>query len=548
MVSRARRRLFLLLLSFPLLVVVLALVYQWGMAELEHQPRTFWQAFEWSVETLTTTGYGKDASWHHPVMSVYVAAVQFLGVFLVFLIIPIYLIPFLEERFESRLPRQLSPNVHDHVLIFGYGTTVITLIEQLQAAGRPVVVIEEEESRARRLIDQGQTVVFRDLDDDALPAAGLERARALVANATDDRNANVILAARQAGFEGDILALVEEPRHRKPLHLAGANAVYTPRHMLGAALAARASRRLASPVAGVEALGEHLRVTEVRIRPESPLAGQTLAEADIARRTGVTVIGQWLRGHLDSQPGPDTILEAEGLLVVVGTEQYVEKLIELAAGSAFALRQKGHFIVGGGGEVGRKVAQLLRDAGEDVLLIDRKPGHEVDLVGDVLDSDVLHQAGIEEAQSFILALDSDSATLFATVILKDLCPQLPIIARVNKAQNVLRIHTAGAEFALSMSQVSGQILGRRLLGEDAVSIYPQLKVLRLPVGNLAGRRLGDLHLRARSGCSVVAVERGDEAKTNLDIDFVFEDGDSVFVCGSPKAVEDLRDDFEANVA
>ena len=36
-------------------------------------------------------------------MVLLVVAVQFLGVFLVFLIFPIYLIPFLEERFETRL-------------------------------------------------------------------------------------------------------------------------------------------------------------------------------------------------------------------------------------------------------------------------------------------------------------------------------------------------------------------------------------------------------------------------------------------------------------
>ena len=73
-----------------------------------------------------------------------------------------------------------------------------------------------------------------------LEKARLHRARALVANGTDDENAAIILAARQLGFAGDVVALVEEPYHRKPMMLAGATAVYTPRHILGAALAARA--------------------------------------------------------------------------------------------------------------------------------------------------------------------------------------------------------------------------------------------------------------------------------------------------------------------
>jgi hypothetical protein len=34
---------------------------------------------------------------------------------------------------------------------------------------------------------------------------------------------------------------------------------------------------------------------------------------------------------------------------------------------------------------------------------------------------------------------------------------VPIIARVNQSENVERIHAAGADFALSISRVAGQI-------------------------------------------------------------------------------------------
>ena len=133
-------------------------------------------------------------------------------------------------------------------------------MHQAERAGLQTVVLEHDEAVARRLFDRGQRVVFGRLEDGGLAAAGLARARALIANGADDENAAVILAARQAGFGGDVLALVEEPFHRKPMMLAGATAVYTPRHILGAALAARASspdqpaggRR---PAAGAQARG-----------------------------------------------------------------------------------------------------------------------------------------------------------------------------------------------------------------------------------------------------------------------------------------------------
>jgi Trk K+ transport system NAD-binding subunit len=82
---------------------------------------------------------------------------------------------------------------------------------------------------------------------------------------------------------------------------------------------------------------------------------------------------------------------------------------------------------------------------------------------------ILKQAAIADVQAVILALNADSTTLFATVIFKDLAPNVPVIARVNRAENVERIYAAGADFALSISQVSGQLLAWRLLGKESVA-------------------------------------------------------------------------------
>jgi hypothetical protein len=65
-------------------------------------------------------------------------------------------------------------------------------------------------------------------------------------------------------------------------------------------------------------------------------------------------------------------------------------------------------------------------------------------------------------------------------------PEVPVIAWVNQAENVLRIHRAGADFALSISQVSGQMLAQKLLGQEAVAVDPQLKVLKVSPDGLAG--------------------------------------------------------------
>ena len=531
--ERSQKRLLGLVGALPVLVVLGALLYMVGMAQLEGEPRGFWQAIGWAAETLSTTGYGSDTSWQHPAMVIFVVVLQFMGVFLVFLIFPLYLIPFLEERFEVRLPKQV-PALRDHVVIYGYGPAVETLLAELDRAGVQTVVVEADEGLARRMVEKGQQVVYGDLVDDALRRARLESARTLIANGTDDENAAVILAARQLGYTGEVLALVEDPFHRKPIMLAGATAAFTPRHILGAALAARASRRVSPTVAGAQQLSERLRVAEMRIARRSSLVGQTLSEAGIGQRTGVSVIAQWVGGTLLTQPRGDMRIEAKGILVLIGSDVAISRFGELCHATQ-PLRRAGPFLVAGAGEVGAKVAQLLGDAGEEVRVIDRSAGEVVDVVGDVLEPGVFERAGVDDAQAVILAVDTDSATLFTTVILKDLAPEVPVIARVNSAENVDRIHRAGADFALSISQVSGQILARRLLGEEAVSVDSQLKVLKVAADGLVGHHPAELHIRARTGCSVVAVERGTEALLEFDPEFRFAAEDAVYVCGSTAA-------------
>jgi Trk K+ transport system NAD-binding subunit len=541
-VTRSRARLAILALGLLLTILVSTVLYMWGMAALEGKPRSFWQSLEWAGESLSTTGYGADSSWRHPLMVLLVVAVQFLGVFLVFLIVPIYLIPFLEERFETRLPQDVPKDLNGHAVIYRYGAAVETLLEELAGAGVPTLVLEEEDATARRLFEGGVRVLHRGLGAGALQAARLGTARAIIANGSDDENAALSLSARQLGFRGTILALVEDPFHRRPMMLAGATAVFTPRHILGAALAARASKRINPRVGGIQQLGRNLEVAEVRVSPESPLAGHTLDETAIGSRTGAIVVGQWVGGELAVSSGSGLRLEPDGILVVVGSPQSVDRLHDLAGG-AVTLRREGPFVVGGGGEVGRKVAELLKAVGEEVTLIDRHAGPEVDLVGNVLDARLLEAAGVKDAQAMILALDTDSATLFATVILKDLAPGVPVIARVNEAENVERIHRAGADFALSISQVSGQMLAQKLLGQEAVAVDPQLKILRIAPDGLAGRHPSGLGIRERTGCSVVAVERGNDVLVEFGPDFRFQPSDAVYICGSGNAVRRFQETF-----
>jgi Trk K+ transport system NAD-binding subunit len=516
-VRRPAQRLILLILGLSAFVVVSALLYQIGMDRLEGKPRTFWEAFEWAGESLSTTGYGADAKWSHPLMVILVVAVQFVGVFLVFLIIPIYLVPFLEERFEEKVPRTADEKLQNHVVIYGFGPAVETLIQRLAESHVPALVVETDEADARLVMEQGNAVVFTRSEEDVPGACRLAVARAIVANGADTENAALILRARQMGFDRDIFAFVEDPSHRKPMELAGATAVYTPRHIVAAALAAHASDRLSPRLPGLEGI-DGLERRELRIAPGGALAGRRIGDVGLP----AAIVGMWSRSRLVTRCASDVVLEPGAVLEVVGDREALEEVARLAGTPL--LHATGPFLIAGFGEVGRKVHELLTDVGEEVRVIERQAGRNVDVVGDVLDASVLERAQLAEARALILALDSDDSTLFATVIARDLAADVPLIARVNHSRNLDNIHRAGADYALSIADISGQMLSARLLGRKARVREEHRRVIRVDGATFAGRCAGEL------GVAVLALERDSALMRRVEPTTVIRAGDAVWVC------------------
>jgi Trk K+ transport system NAD-binding subunit len=536
---RLQRRIVFFLAIVILLVLLCARLYMLGMHHLEAQERSFWQALETVVESMTTTGFGHDNDWQHPLMILYVIFLQVLGVFIVILIFPLYLIPFFEDKFEHRVPRT-APGMSDHIIIYQYSQALSSLLPQLDRAGRPTLLMLDDESVARPLVEEGLNVICRKLDDEGLVAAGINKAQTLVANGTDEENVSLALAARQIGFRGPILGLVSDPTYLAAMRMAGCSETLTPRHLLAAALAARASDKVNPTVAGAHQLGQHLEVRQIRVQPESGLAGLSLDDAEVGARTGAIVIGQWDGGTLRTNTGPKMVIGARSILVVVGSHESVEKLSRLAEGER-PLTHKGPFVVVGSGEVGEQVVELLRSVGEKVVVVDKRDNDDVDLAGDILDHRTLEKAKVDRAQGVILAIDSDRATLFATVVIRDRCPRVPILARVNESENLEKIYRAGADFALSFSHVVGSLLAARLLGKQVLELDPQLTLLKMRQHSLNGRHPADLDIRARTGCSIVAVERSGELITNFPADFRFGSDDEIYLCGNQDALRTLQD-------
>jgi len=447
---------------------------------------------------------------------------------------------FTQKGLEGLLPQAL-PDLEDGVVVYGYGPEVESLMSELERRGLPTVVIEEDESVARRLHEQGHRVVHAILAERALDLGPLARARVLVANGDDDNNAVLTLEAREQGFSGPIVALVREPRKQAALMLAGATAAFTPTRVLAAAIAARASTKISPRVEGVQPLGPHLEVAELRLHDASPLAHQTLAGAAIRLKFGANIVGQWIDDGLRSAPAPNEPLQPGTILIAAGSPESIRGLREMAR----PITHEGRLVVAGHGLVGRPLTRYLRDAGEEVCVVDLIDEEGVDVVGDVLEREVLERAAVADARAMILNLGHDSTTQFAAKFIRQYAPDLPIIAGVMLGENVGRIQKAGVDFAISLSQVAGQLLARHVLGET-VLLQPRIKLVKTRPGPIEGKHPHRARIRERTDCSVVAVERDGEVLMDYPPEFRLAAEDALFICGTTQAVNRYYEEYPAS--
>ena len=432
--------------------------------------------------------------------------------------------PLVEKHDQGKLLHAL-PDTEDAVVIYGYGPEVDSLMEELESRGLPMVVIEENEIIAQRLQARGVRVVHASLTEEDLDLRPLAKARALVANGKDEQNALLALSARELGFTGTVITLIDNPNRRASMQLAGATAAFTPNHVLAAAVAARASARIGPRITGVQPLKHLLEVAEVRVHDNSPLVNKTVTES-IYARSGASVVAQWVDDRLSSPPVADELLRPGMILVAAGSPDSIQRLSEIVR----PITQEGVIVVIGFGDVGSKLVEMLKDAGEEVCVIDKveKPG--VDVVGDILDTDVHERAGVATARVVILACESDSTTLLAATFTRNYAPDVPIIACSVLDENAGRIQQAGADFVQSVSQVSGQILAHHILGE-MISQQARIKLVKLNAGKLVGSHPLEAGIYERSGCTVIAVEHAGEVIMDIPPSFVLSDEDAIYVCG-----------------
>ncbi|WP_276302418.1 potassium channel family protein [Halorussus lipolyticus] len=516
-----------------------ALVYDYGMSVYEGHSQPFYQSLQVVLETFTTTGYGSDAPWETLEMNLLVMVMDLTGVVLIFAALPVFVVPLFEDALSTTLPTS-AEELSDHVVICTYSPRAETLISELDSWNVEYVIVEPDRETAMDLYESDYSVVHGDPESvDTLKAVNLAESKALVADASDEVDVSIVLTAHEAADDVRIVSVVEEPELATYHELAGVDRVLSPRRLVGESLADKVTTAVSTELDGAVEIGEDFEIAELPVQRGSELVGRTLADSGIRERSGANVIGAWVRGEFETPPSPDMELGSGTVLLVVGRQTQLERLKDLTRSQAHR-PGRGTVLVVGHGEVGSTVTDALARANVPYTTVDIEDKPGVDVVGDTTDPETLEEAGIEQARTVVLTVADDTLTGFGTLVARDLNPEIEVLARAEETENVQKIYRAGADYVLALSTVSGRMLASTILEqEEVISMDKQVEIVRTTAPELVGQSLAEADVRARTGCTVVAVERNGDVLTEVGPEFRFERDDDVIVAGTDEGVNEF---------
>ncbi|SDY73078.1 potassium channel family protein [Halopenitus persicus] len=510
MVLRTRRTAFYLALVLAT-TVLFTLVYNTGMAVWEGRPQPLYRSLEVVVQSFTTTGYGEDAGWQSPQMNLLVITMQLAGIGLILTGVDVFAVPWLREAVTPTPPESIDVGP-GHVVICAYTARTEAFITELEARGRAYVLVEPDADTARELHDEGYRVIHGDPESTAaLENARIGTAETVVADSTDDANASIVLAARDANPDVRAITLVTDTDLARYHRAAGADEVLSPRQILGRSLIGEIPTAVATDVDDGVTLGEDFELVEVTVAADSDVCDRRFTEVNVRERFGVNVIGAWIGTDFETPVDPEMQLDAGTRLLVVGAPDRIETFREATAAAVRTFPSQ-RIVLAGYGDSGRAAYEALARTGSRVTVLDSEnvdDGDVVDVVGDARDPAVLEAAEISEASVLVLTIGDDTTAIFTTLIARELNPDLDIVVRANDDANVEKLYRAGADYVQSLATVSGRMLASTVFEDEEVLAYDKrINVVRLPAGSLGGSTIADADVRGRTGCTIVAVVRG----------------------------------------
>jgi len=493
-------------------IVVHSVVFHFIMV-YEGREYSWLTGFYWTMTVMSTLGFG-DITFSSDLGKLFSVLVLLSGIFLLLILLPFgfirfFYLPLMEAHARTLPQRHIPPETTGHVLFTSWQEIERGLAERLTVLGIPYYVIVPDPVKANELHIDGVPVITGDLDaTKTYENAAIHNAKAIFLSDTDAANTGIILTVREIDTEVPIITLAEEDESVDLLELAGATHVLPLKRRLGEQLA----NRVQSMRSQVHIIGkmQNLLIGEFPVHG-TPLAGQTLQEIHLRRKTGANVVGIWKRGQM--QPvRPDTVVDEWSLPVVVCTMEQMDSINRMVRTSQ---QNTNPVLVIGGSKVGRATAKELRENGLKVHLIEHDPEKAAKaeqcadkvFMGEAADREVLEEAGLDLASSVVLTTNDDATNAYLCIYFRKLKPSIRIVSRITYERNIETIHRAGADFALSYSSLGQELVLAILQNREFIFLGSDIDfhILDVPP-SIAGTTIRESNIGARTGLNIIAID------------------------------------------
>ena len=204
---------------------------------------------------------------------------------------------------------------YNPVLIIGGGKVGCAIAQAVKLQGVPVHLVESDPGQAEKVRGIPDQLFIGDAADrEVLHRAGLHQAPSVILSTNDDAtNIYLTVYCRRLNPHLRIVSRITYERNLEAVHRAGADFVLSYASVGAESLFAILQGR------NLVMLAEGIQLFHVLL-PAS-LAGKTLAETQMATRTGLTVLAIEREGVMVSNPPATQRLEAGSQLAMIGSQQ-----------------------------------------------------------------------------------------------------------------------------------------------------------------------------------------------------------------------------------
>lgn len=225
---------------------------------------------------------------------------------------------------KRRMKRSID-RLDKHFIICGYGRLGNAAATALHEEGHPLCVVDLDPKREEILASQGYPHLTGDATDEALlEEAGISRAKTLLALLpTDADNLYLTMAAKELNPAVRVVARAEDERAERRLKRSGADTVISPYRIAGYRVLQAALNPTVVEVMEVMTHTDFpdISLGEAKIDSDSPIANQTIAQADIRNRYGLIVMAiKHADGERVFNPAATNRVKEGDILVVIGNQ------------------------------------------------------------------------------------------------------------------------------------------------------------------------------------------------------------------------------------